>query len=153
MENCTAAGASERTSGTTAVDGSEAFEVSAVGAPGRRWLRPVAVALPVAGLMVFAFWRANGELGLSGSLAGIAVGGVIAFVGTTLRHRAASMEGPKAVTGLLASVFADFALFGVAALICALAWREAAAPVLLSALAVFMSVSFVEALASQRSNR
>lgn len=122
-------------------------------APGRRWLLPAAVVLPVAALMVFAFWKTQGPLGLSGSLTGVAVGGGIAFVGLTLRGRAASAEGPRAVTGLLASVFADFALFGAAALVCALVWREAAAPVLLSALAVFLSASFAEALASRGPTR
>ena len=111
---------------------------------GRRIAVLAAVLLPVAAAAVLAAWGWRGASGLVGSAAGVAAGAAIVAVGQVLRAKVRAASGPATVTLMLGSVCATFGLFAVLALIVALAAREAAAQVLLPALAVYLAASFAD---------
>lgn len=115
---------------------------------GGRALTLVCLFLATSALSAFGFWKWRGGPGLHGALLGIALGGAIAIVGHFLRRRARVAQGAKVVSAMMLATFSSFGLFLVAALLTAVVWPRAIAPVLLSALAVYLTVSFHEVLAA-----
>jgi hypothetical protein len=101
--------------------------------------------LGLAGACILVSWRLRGAEGLYGSITGIAIGTGIALMAGLLRRKVGAASGPKMVKALMMSVCASFGLFLVAALAVGLLWRSALAPVLLSALAIHLTVLFSEA--------
>lgn len=107
-----------------------------------------AILLAVAGASVIGFWKHQGVLGLRGSLAGLLLGGLAASAGLLLRRRIWSARGPKVVREMMLSLVASFGIFTGGAVILALAWREGAMAVLLTALGIYLTVSLFEALSA-----
>lgn len=115
---------------------------------GRGALLFCGLAIAVAGLAALLSWLAGGAVGLGGALLGLAVGGAIAGVGYLLRRRARSASGPRVVSAMMIATFASFGMFLVAAVGIGIFWREAAAPAILTALAIYLSASFYEVLSA-----
>jgi hypothetical protein len=88
------------------------------------------------------FWRIQGTVGLAGALAGLALGGGTAALGNVLRRKARRAQGQAMVQALMLATISSFTAFIGAAVAVALFWREAATPVLVSALGLYLTVLF-----------
>lgn len=107
----------------------------------RKFLLPALIA-GVSLITAAGFWRVQGATGLAGALAGLALGGGIAGVGHLLRRRARETRGQGLVQVVMLATLSSFALFIALTLAVAVFWREAATPVLLSALVLYLTVLF-----------
>jgi len=102
-----------------------------------------------AALCLFGFFRTRGPAGLAGAAVGLAAGASISFLGHALKKRARSAGGPKLLASLLLATFASFGLFILLAVLVGVYFQQFSAPVLLSALAVYLIVLFGESLAER----
>ena len=103
----------------------------------------------VVALVCLASLRLGGTEALGRGAAGLLIGAGIALVGHLLRRRAWVAKGIQVIPALMAATIASFALFIALVLAVAILWREATLPVVLSALALYLAVSFHQALATR----
>jgi len=114
----------------------------------RKFLLPALVA-GVSLITAAGFWRVQGPTGLAGALAGLALGGGIAGLGHLLRLRARETRGQAMVRAVLLATLSSFALFIALTVAVVVFWKEAATPVLLSALGLYLTVLFYGAAAGK----
>jgi hypothetical protein len=119
-----------------------------LGAPARRALLLAALLAALGAACLLVFWRVSGPEGLLGAGVGLLLGGGVAFVGQRLRARARRASGHKVVAAMMTATFTSFALFIALAFLLAFLWKEGAAAVLLSALAVYLAALFFEVVSA-----
>ncbi len=124
------------------IAGSEAGRGAAAGSrPGLL----AAILVPLAAGLLLASWKWRGTEGLAGSAVGLGIGGSIALAGGLLRRKAWTETGHRMVQALMLSVAVSFGLFVAATIAVGLLWREAAAPVILTALGIYVAATIVSA--------
>ena len=116
---------------------------------GRHGLILGTLVLLMSGLCIFYFWHDQGNSGLLAALAGVLVGGGIAMMGHHLRKKSRSAEGTRIVTATLLASFSSFGLFMVLAILIGIFLKHLAPPILLSALLVYLTALFYEAISGK----
>ncbi len=99
----------------------------------------------------FGIWK--GTAGLAGAGLGIGLGALVSTVSHLLKRKAWEATGPKIVSAVMSSLLASFGLFVTASIVLGLVWKEGAPAALLTALSIYLTVSFHEAFTGQPAPR